>query len=210
MACNAVKLSAITTSCGSNIPSIKKLWVGGFGTAVIAHNLASDTPSDYADVTVQMDGDNPVLDNDGLKIIENINSATLKSGSDLWVEFGFRKNTCSATSEMTVNTNGSHFYTNSLNLVFARQDSAKRLNIQSLASGECACIYVDGNNNYWMLGLDQPVTLTTASATTGTAATDSNQVDLVLSEESAVLPIPLLASNAEAIITALTVATETE
>ena len=204
MACNTVKLSAIVTSCGSNVPSIKKLWVGAFESAVIKHNVASETAGDYADVDIQMDGTDPVLDDDGNKIIVDIKAAALATDADAWVEFGFRKNTCSASTEMTVNDNGSHYFTNALNMVFAKQDSAKRLNIQSLASGECSCIYQDGNNNYWFIGLDQAVTLTSASATTGTAATDANQYELVLSEDAAVMPIPLLASAAETIVETLT------
>jgi hypothetical protein len=63
---------------------------------------------------------------------------------------------------------------------------------------------MDGNGNYWMIGLDEPVNLSTASATTGTAVSDSNQYELTLSEESPILPIPILASVAETIIETLT------
>lgn len=207
MACTSYKLSKIETSCGSNIPSIKKMWVGAFESAVIKHDMASATEADYADVDILMDGAStpaPVLDADGNKIIVDIKNAALATGADEWVEFAFRKNTCSADTEMTVNDNGSHYFTNSVNMVFARQDSAKRLNIQALASGDCSVIYQDGNNNYWFIGLDQPVNLTTATATTGTAVGDSNQYDLVLAEESAIMPVPVLASVAETIISTLT------
>lgn len=207
MACTSYKLTQITTSCGSNIPSIKKMWVGAFESAVIKHDMASATEADYADVDILMDGAStpaPVLDADGNKIIVDIKNAALATGADEWVEFAFRKNTCSADTEMTVNDNGSHYFTNSVNMVFARQDSAKRLNIQALASGDCSVIYQDGNNNYWFIGLDQPVNLTTATATTGTAVGDSNQYDLVLAEESAIMPVPVLASVAETIISTLT------
>ena len=204
MACTSYKLSKIETSCGSNIPSIKKMWVGAFESAVIKHDMASETAGDYADVDILMDGADPVTDADGNKIIVDIKNAALATGADEWVEFAFRKNTCSADSEMTVNDNGSHYFTNSVNMVFARQDSAKRLNIQALASGDCSVIYQDGNNNYWFIGLDQPVNLTTATATTGTAVGDSNQYDLVLAEESAIMPVPVLASVAETIISTLT------
>lgn len=207
MACTSYYLTGITTSCGSNIPSIKKIWVGKFDSAVIKHDMASATAGDYADVDIQMDGADtpaPVVDADGLHIIADIKNAALADGADPWVEFQFRKNTCSASSEMTVNDNGSHYFTNSLNMVFARQDTAKRLNVQALASGDCSAIYQDGNNNYWFIGLDQPVNLTSASANTGTAVGDSNQYDLVLSEDSAIMPIPILASAAEDIIDTLT------
>ena len=126
----------------------------------------------------------------------------LASGADNWVEFAFRKNTCSAGSEMTVNDNGSHYFTNSVNMVFAKQDSTKRLSIQAMASGDCSVIYLDGNGNYWMIGLDNEVSLSTATATTGTSVSDTNQYELTLNEESAVMPVPVL--NAATILATLT------
>jgi hypothetical protein len=128
----------------------------------------------------------------------------LGANENEWVEFSFRKNTCSAGSEMTSNDNGTYYWTNSVNMLFSKQDADKRIAIQALASGDCSVIYQDGNGNYWMIGLDDPVSLTSASATTGTAVGDNNQYELTMSEEAAVMPIPLKADQAEAIITALT------
>ena len=208
MACTPYQLSAITTACGSNVPSIKKIWVGAFGSADIKHSITSSTAGDYADVDLLDDGATPtpalITDEDGKHIIVDIKSAALTAGADKWVEFSFRKNTCSAGSEMTVNDNGTYYWTNTLNMVFSKQDSAKRLAIQALASGDCSAIYQDGNGNYWMIGLDDPVNLSSASATTGTAVGDNNMYELAMSEEAAVMPIPLLASAAETIISTLT------
>lgn len=207
MACTPYQLSAITTACGSNVPSIKKIWVGAFGSADIKHSITSATAGDYADVDLLDDGESTptlITDEDGKHIIVDIKSAALASGADKWVEFSFRKNTCSVGSEMTLNDNGTYYWTNTLNMLFSKQDSAKRLAIQALASGDCSAIYQDGNGNYWMIGLDDPVNLSSASATTGTAVGDNNQYELAMSEEAAVMPIPLLASAAETIIAALT------
>ena len=208
MACTPYQLSAITTACGSNVPSIKKIWVGAFGSAVIKHDIVSSTAGDYADVTLLDDGATPtpalITDEDGKHIIVDIKSAALASNADKWVEFSFRKNTCSAGSEMTLNDNGTYYWTNTLNMLFSKQDSAKRLAIQALASGDCSAIYQDGNGNYWMIGLDDPVNLSSASATTGTAVGDNNQYELAMSEEAAVMPIPLKADQATTIIAALT------
>ena len=208
MACTPYKLSAITTACGSNVPSIKKIWVGAFGSADIKHSITSATVGDYADVDLLDDGATPtpalITDEDGKHIIVDINSAALATGAAKWGEFSFRKNTCSAGSEMTLNDNGTYYWTNTLNMLFSKQDSAKRLAIQALASGDCSAIYQDGNGNYWMIGLDDPVNLSSASATTGTSVSDNNQYELAMSEEASVMPIPLLASAAETIIAALT------
>lgn len=198
MACKSIKLSAITTSCGSNVPSLKNIWVGAFDSV--------DWTFSYVQVP---DPENPqqtidYVDEDGNKVIETITGATLKTGADAFVEFGFRKNTCSASSEMTVNDNGSHYFTNGINMVFAKQDAAKRLSIQALASGDCTAVYKDGNNNVWVIGVDAEATLATATATTGTAVSDNNQYELTLQEVAGIMPIPVNASNVDTVIEALT------
>lgn len=202
MACNTRKLSEIVTSCGSNIPSIKKMWIGGYDTVLHPSGIT------YKNTTETDEDGNPIIES-----IQNITRRTSEGQSDPvypWVEFQFRKNTCSASSEMTVNDNGTHYFTNALNMVLAKQDTNKRLNIEAIASGDCMCIYLDGNNNYWVIGTDQPVNMTTVSATTGTAATDSNQYELVLSEDAPSMPIQLVGDpdattpvTPESIITAL-------
>lgn len=175
MACTPYKLTAINTSCGSNVPSIKKIWVGAFESATWT--------------TANVTG---VTDADGNPVIEKVTAAVLNCNEDAWVEFAFKKNTCSAGSEMTVNDNGSHYFTNSVNMVFAKQDNSKRLAVQALASGDCSVIYQDGNNNYWLIGYDSPVSLNTATATTGTSVSDSNQYELTMSEESGILPLAII------------------
>lgn len=176
MKCTPYQLSSITTSCGSNIPSIKQMWIGNFGSV---------TPT-YTYVT-------GVTDADGNQVIESVTGLALDNTTpEYWVEYAFRKNTCSASSEMTINDNGSHYFTNALNMVFAKQDTNKRLNVEAIASGDCSCIYLDGNGKYWIMNLDAEVTLTTATANTGTAVGDSNQYELVLSQDAATMPIEIV------------------
>lgn len=176
MKCVPYQLSSITTSCGSNIPSIKQMWIGNFGSV---------TPT-YTYVT-------GVTDADGNQIIESVKGLALDNTTpEYFVEYAFRKNTCSASSEMTINDNGSHYFTNALNMVFAKQDTNKRLNIEAIASGDCHAIYLDGNGKYWLMNLDAEVTLSTATANTGTAVGDSNQYELVLSQDAATMPIEIV------------------
>ena len=176
MKCTQYQLSSITTSCGSNIPSIKQMWIGNFGSV---------TPT-YTYVT-------GVTDADGNQVIESVTALALDNTTpEYWVEYAFRKNTCSASSEMTINDNGSHYFTNALNMVFAKQDTNKRLNVEAIASGDCSCIYLDGNGKYWLMNLDAEVTLTSATANTGTAVGDSNQYELVLSQDAATMPIEIV------------------
>lgn len=179
MKCVPYQLSAIQTSCGSNIPSIKQMWIGNFGSVTPTYKYVTN-----------------VTDADGNQIVESVENLTLDATTpEHWVEYQFRKNTCSASSEMTINDNGSHYFTNALNMVFAKQDTNKRLNIEAIASGDCHAIYLDGNGKYWLMNLDAEVTLTTATANTGTAVGDSNQYDLVLSQDAATMPIEIVGTE---------------
>ena len=178
MKCTPYQLSSITTSCGSNIPSIKQMWIGNFGSVTPTYTY--------------VDG---VTDADGNQVIESVTALALGTTPEYWVEYAFRKNTCSASSEMTINDNGSHYFTNALNMVFAKQDTNKRLNIEAIASGDCSCIYLDGNGKYWLMNLDAEVTLTSATANTGTAVGDSNQYELVLSQDAATMPIEIVGTQ---------------
>lgn len=189
-------LTGFSTSCGSNLASIKKLYIGAFESATWTFNYQMNND----EVPAQ------VLDADGNPIIESVESAVLGSGADKWVEFGFKKNTGEMTSEMTVNDNGSHFFTNGCSLVFAKQDQGKRLALQSVTSGECSMIILDSNGIYWLIGANDAVTATSLSATTGVAVSDNNQYTITLSADEAILPIPLASDDnkAQTIINTLT------
>lgn len=187
-------LTSINTSCGSNLASIKKLWIGAFESATWTFNYQMNND----EVPAQ------VLDADGNPIIESVESAVLGSGVDKWVEFGFKKNTGEMTSEMTRSDNGSYYFTNGCNLVFAKQDQGKRLALQSVTSGECSIVILDSNGIYWLIGANDAVTATSLSATTGVSVGDNNQYTITLSADEAILPIPLATDKAQTIINTLT------
>ena len=190
MACTTY-LTGFSTSCGSNLPSIKKLYIGTFESAKFTYTYQQNSEAQ------------DVLDADGNKIIEAVSGATLNSGADKWVEFQFRKNSSSMDTEMTLNDNGSHFYTNSANCTFAKIENSKRLSLQSVASGECSMIIVDSNNQTWLIGADNPVSLTTLSGSTGTAIGDSNQYSVTLSADEANMPLLIEADQAQTVINTL-------
>lgn len=190
MACTTY-LTGFSTSCGSNLPAIKKLYIGTFESSTFTYTYQQNSEAQ------------DVLDADGNKIIEAVSGATLKSGADKWVEFQFRKNSSSMDTEMTVNDNGSHYYTNSATCTFAKIENSKRLALQSVASGECSMIIVDSNNQTWLVGADNPVSLTTLSGSTGTAIGDSNQYSVTLSADEPTMPILIEADQAQTIINTL-------
>ena len=179
MACTPFQLTTINTSCGSNLPSIKRLWIGNFGSlSTVTYNYLTN-----------------VTDADGNQVVENVSNLaidTTAQAPQYWVEYNFRKNTCSAGSEMTVNDNGTHYFTNTVNMVFAKQDTPKRLNIEAIASGDVAVIYEDGNGKYWLMNPNDEVNLSTATAETGTAVGDANQYTLTLSQNSANMPFEIV------------------
>ena len=194
MACTPKYLTSIATSCGSNLPSIKSLWIGQFYSATFTY-------------TYLQNGSQNVTDEDGNPIIETVSGATLKEGSKPWVIFNFKKNTGELTSEMTVNDNGSHYYTNGVNLVFARIDNGKRLSLEAVASGECTMIVLDSNNQYWLIGAENSVAMTTLSASTGVAVGDSNAYNVTISADEANMPLLIEADQAQTIINTLTTVT---
>ena len=194
MACTSKYLTSITTSCTSNLPSIKSLWIGQYDSATFTY-------------TYLQEGSQNAEDDDGNPIIESVSGATLKQGSKPWVIFNFKKNTGELTSEMTVNDNGSHYYTNGVNLVFAKIDNGKRLSLEAVASGECTMIVLDSNNQYWLIGAENSVAMTTLSATTGVSISDSNQYSLTISAEEPTMPILIDKDQAQTIISTLTTVT---
>ena len=191
MACTSKYLTSIATSCTSNLPSIKSLWIGQYDSASFTY-------------TYIQEGSQNAEDADGNPIIESVSGATLKQGSKPWVIFNFKKNTGELTSEMTVNDNGSHYYTNGVNLVFAKIDNGKRLSLEAVASGECTMIVLDSNNQYWLIGAENSVAMTTLTATTGVAVGDSNAYNVTISADEANMPILIDKDQAQTIINTLT------
>ena len=190
MACTTY-LTGFSTSCGSNLPSIKKLYIGTFESAKFTYTYQQNSQSQ------------DVLDADGNKIIEAVSGATLNSGADKWVEFQFRKNSSSMDTEMTVNDNGSHYYTNSATCTFAKIENSKRISLEAVASGECSMIIVDSNNQTWLVGVENPVSLSTLTGSTGTTISDSNSYNVTLSAEERTMPILIEADQAQTIINTL-------
>jgi hypothetical protein len=110
--------------------------------------------------------------------------------------YKFRKQSSSMTSTYTVDdTNGVKYITTELTLNFAKQETAKRVSLTALINCESVFVVEDNNGKMWLLGYDNPVTVTAAEATTGTAYGDANQYSITLSDMSAELPMEVNISN---------------
>ena len=130
-----------------------------------------------------------------------ITTIALAVGSDKFLPYKFRKQTGSMVS--TINTseeNGTTFVQTDVTLVFHKMEAKKRLEISALMVGDCAMLVKDGNDKYWFLGFDEPVTLTAGTAGTGTAKGDKNGYDLTLTDLSNTLPYEVTKVTAEGII----------
>lgn len=105
------------------------------------------------------------------------------------VPFNFRKNTSSLTSTLTVDAaNGTNFWTSDLAMTFTRQELAKRVAVQSVVTAETGALVQDSNGEWYVLGSDAPVTCTAGTANSGTNATDGNNYQITLQDESNELP----------------------
>lgn len=105
------------------------------------------------------------------------------------------------TSTLTTNINsdeaaGTVNYSSELNLKFTKLETAKRLEIVSLAMGETVAVVRDSNDRFWYLGKDYPVTLSAGSIATGTNLADFAGYDITLSDIARTAPYEVVANSA--------------
>ena len=160
MACSLNTLAGIAGSCESNQGGIIEVYINHF--------------DQVEDVTVTSD---------------KITAVELKASGEKFHKYNFKRNTGSLTSTYTIDpVNGTNFVTSDLTLVFAKQDTAKRIEISALALDDLVVIVKDANLRYWYLGKDEPVQASAATAQTGTARTDGNSYNITLQDTSLTLP----------------------
>ena len=127
-----------------------------------------------------------------------ITGITVDSGTTFHT-YTFRKQTGTLTT--TINADevaGTLNYSSELNMKFSKLETAKRLEVVSLAMGETAVIVRDSNDRFWYLGKDYPVTLSAGSIATGTNLADFAGYDVTLSDISTNAPFEV-AKNEELI-----------
>lgn len=154
-------LSGIAASCDTNVGGVREVYI-----------------ANYADVTaVEVDGTSNMID--------TITMATTAK----FKKYAFKKNTSSLTSTLNVDpANGVNFVQSDLSLVFAKQETAKRMEIAKLSLGELRVIVLDANGKYWFLGEDEFVSATAGTAETGVNRTDGNRYTITLTDYSSSYP----------------------
>ena len=160
MSCSLNTLAGIAGACESNQGGIIEVYINHF--------------DQIDEVTVTSD---------------KISAITLKTSGEKFHKYNFKRNTGSLTSTYTIDpANGVNFVTSDLSLVFAKQDTAKRIEISALALDDLAVIVKDSNGKFWYLGYNEPVQASAAAAQTGTARTDGNSYTITLQDTSLTLP----------------------
>ena len=160
MACSQV-LNGIAADCQTNVGGVREVYI-----------------ANYSDVTaIEVDDSSNMI-----KTITMADSAKFK-------KYAFKKNTSSMTSTLNVDpANGVNFVQTDLALVFAKQETVKRMEIAKLSLGELRVIVLDANGKYWFLGQEEFVSATSGSAETGTNRTDGNRYQIVLTDYSSSYP----------------------
>lgn len=129
-------------------------------------------------------------------LADKITGLTLNSGSTFHT-YSLRKQTSTLTTTINVDeAAGTVNYSSELNLKFTKLETAKRLEIVSLAMGETVAVVRDSNDRFWYLGKDYPVTLSAGSIATGTNLADFAGYDITLSDIARTAPYEVVANSA--------------
>ena len=161
MACTTVTLSSIDARCDSSIGGIKRILLAN----------VDDIKTVLVDETTQ-----------------KIKQITLETGKK-FEQWRFRKGTGSYSSSVARDlTIGNDTCTTEVNLQFSRAEAQKRLDIQSSINANCVVIVEDMYGEYLYLGMENEVSITAASMTSGTATSDLSGFTLTFTDLSTELP----------------------
>ena len=160
MACSQV-LNGIAADCQTNVGGVREVYI-----------------ANYSDVTaIEVDDSSNMI-----KTITMADSAKFK-------KYAFKKNTSSMTSTLNVDpANGVNFVQTDLSLVFAKQETVKRMEVAKLSLGELRVIVLDANGKSWFLGQEEFVSATAGTAETGVNRTDGNKYTITLTDYSSSYP----------------------
>lgn len=154
-------LNGIAADCQTNVGGVREVYIANYG-----------------DVTaIEVDG------------TSNMISTITMAASAKFKKYAFKKNTSSMTSTLNVDpANGVNFVQTDLTIVFAKQETVKRMEIAKLSLGELRVIVLDANGKYWFLGQEEFVSATSGTAETGTNRSDGNRYQVVLTDYSSSYP----------------------
>lgn len=171
MACNSVILNSIDAKCDTSVGGIKEILIAQYDDI------------DWASVK---------YDDDAKKRIHSLKCIITTEGAEHVAKFEtwtFRKNTGSYTSTLETDPAvGNSSITTEVALQFSRAEVQKRLDIQSAINASAVIIIRDMYDQYLFLGLDNDVTITSATMQSGTANTDLSGFNLTFTDVAQELP----------------------
>lgn len=127
-----------------------------------------------------------------------VSAFTLAASAPQAAKFLFKSQSSSMTSTMNIdNAAGTRGVTTEVAMRFSKMETAKRTSIMAVAYADTYAIVKDSNGKYWLLGYDDPVTVTAGGGASGTTFADANEYTLTLGDESEELPYEVAASAVE-------------
>jgi hypothetical protein len=159
MACITLN-AGIPAGCESNSGGVKKIWITDYANVVKIEELGG--------------------------VVSDIE---LESNTSFY-EFAFNKETSSFTENTVVNVqNGSIFYDQTVSLVLARREVAKRNVLKMMAMRDLAVIVLDSNGLYWLIGKGEGAMITETQSQTGVTKEDANGYTITITaKETAPAP----------------------
>lgn len=123
------------------------------------------------------------------------------SSAITWYHYTFNKDTGSFTSTLNVDAaNGVNYVSTEINLVFARMETLKRVEMAALSLGDLAVVVKDANGKYWAFGVEEPVNASAGTGETGTARGDRNAYSITLLDNSSSYPMELSSDAVTALL----------
>lgn len=174
--CNSITLSALNSSCDNSVGGIQVVYL---------------IPYEYIGAKAGQIAESG--DSEGMITGFTYTSGATHTGSTAdWVQYKFRKNTGSMTSNLNLDeTNGVSYIETDLVMMFTKMETRKRTEMVALAKGEVACVVKDSNGLYWYLGYNEGVTTNTGLGQTGQQKTDGNYYSVTLRDSSEEYPFEI-------------------
>lgn len=132
---------------------------------------------------------------DVASITETSNKVTAitMAASKKFLEYNFRPGTGSMSSEYQFSDDNTPVGVRTdLTMIFSRMETAKRVEVTAMAQADLYAIVEDNNGLYWLLGRDEPLSISAGNGGTGTARTERNGYTVTLSDNSIEMPIEIL------------------
>lgn len=117
-----------------------------------------------------------------------------------WYKQELRRGTGSMTSTYNYDeANGASFVQTDAVIQYGKMDKENRIQMSALAKGDLCVVVRDCNDEYYALGVEEPVKATAGTGQTGTARTDGNYYEITLSDYNSTFPQHLDATAIEAL-----------